>query len=102
MSSLFIVLSGYFLNIICSTNFPVVPLTYFGSFPILIRVFCCIYIFIILFSNFFYFFFDFFLIYYMLFLQPSIFLSLIFPFFLDSMLFRFHNSLFHKIFPIFV
>ena len=54
-----IVLSGYFLNIISSTIFPVVPLTYFGSFPILIRVFCCISIFIILFSNLFIFF-DFF------------------------------------------
>ena len=51
MSSIFIVLSGYFLNIICSTVFLVVPLTYFGSFPILIRLFYCISIFIILFSN---------------------------------------------------
>ena len=39
MSYLFIVLSGYFLNIIYSTIFPVVPLTYFESFPMLIRVF---------------------------------------------------------------
>ena len=51
MSSLFIVLLGYFLNIIYSIIFPIVPLTYFGSFTILIRVFCCISIFIILFSN---------------------------------------------------
>ena len=51
MLSFFFVLSRYFLNIICSTTFPVVPLMYFGSFPILINVFCCIYIFIILFSN---------------------------------------------------
>ena len=53
MSSFFIVLYEYFLNIICSTTFPVVPLMYFGSFPILIRVFCCLSIFIILFSYFF-------------------------------------------------
>ena len=52
ISSFFIVLYGYFLNIICSTIFLIVPLTYFGSFPMLIRVFCCISIFIILFSNF--------------------------------------------------
>ena len=32
MFSLFIVLSGYFLNIICSTIFPVVPFTYFEFF----------------------------------------------------------------------
>ena len=51
ISSFFIVLSRYFLNIICSITFPVVPLTYFGSFPILIRVFCCIYIFINIFST---------------------------------------------------
>ena len=52
ISSFFIVLSEYFLNIICSTIFPIVPLIYFGSFPIFIRIFCCISIFIILFSNF--------------------------------------------------
>ena len=52
MFSLFTVLSGYFLNIICSTNFPVVPFTYFESFPMLIRVFFCISMFIILFSIF--------------------------------------------------
>ena len=80
ISSLFIVHSGYFLNIICFTIFPVVPLTYFGYFPILIRVFCYISIFIILFYNLFIFFLRFFLIYYMFFLQPSIFLPLIFPF----------------------
>ena len=51
MSSLFIVLSGYFINIICSSIFSVVPVTYFGYFPILIRVFCCISIFIILFYD---------------------------------------------------
>ena len=51
MSSFFIFLYGYFLNIICSTIFLVVPLTYFGSFPMLIRVFCCISIFTILRSN---------------------------------------------------
>ena len=51
MSSLFIVLSKYFPNIICSTIFSVVHLTYFRYFPILIRVFFCISIFIILFSN---------------------------------------------------
>ena len=51
MTSFFIVLLRYFLNIICSTIFPVVSLIYFGYFPILIRVFCCIYIFIILLSN---------------------------------------------------
>ena len=45
-------LSGYFINIICSTIFPVIPLIYLGSFPILIRVFYCISIFTILFSNF--------------------------------------------------
>ena len=48
ISSFFIVLSGYFLNIICSTIFLGVPLIYFGSFPILIRVFCYISIFTIL------------------------------------------------------
>ena len=33
MSSIFIILSRYFLNIICFTIFSVVPLTYFGVFP---------------------------------------------------------------------
>ena len=49
--SFFIILLGYFLNIICYTIFLVVPLIYFGSFPILIRVFCYISIFTILFSK---------------------------------------------------
>ena len=97
MSSLFIVLSGYFLNIICSTIFSVVPLTYFGYFLILIRVFCCISIFVILFSN--------------LLIFSSIFYNLLIILFtafnispinisicLDSMLFRFHNSFFSQIF----
>ena len=48
VSSFFIVLSGYFLNIICYTIFLIVPLTYFRSFPILIRLFCCFSIFTIL------------------------------------------------------
>ena len=52
MSSFFIVIYGYFLNMICSTTFPVVSLIYFGYFLILIRVFYCISIFTILFSNF--------------------------------------------------
>ena len=36
ISSFFIVLSGYFLHIICYTIFPIVPLIYFRSFPIFI------------------------------------------------------------------
>ena len=51
MSSLFIVISIYFLNIICFTIFPVAHFTYFEYFPMLIKVFYCISIFIILFSN---------------------------------------------------
>ena len=51
ISSFFIVLSRYFLNIICFNIFPVVPLTHFGSFPILVRVFCCVSIFTIMCSN---------------------------------------------------
>ena len=101
MSSLFIVFSGYFLNIIYSTIFPVVPLTYLGYFPILIRVFCYISIFIILLSN--------------LFIFSSIFsnlLSVLFTafnissinisIFLYSILFGFYNPLCHKIFLIFI
>ena len=101
MSSLFIVLLGYFLNIICSTIFPVVPLTYVRSFPILIRVFFFISIYIIIFSN--------------LYIFSSIFSNLLYvifrdfnisyiniSIFLDSMLFDFYNSFFHKIFPNFV
>ena len=101
MSSIFIVLFGYFLNIICSTIFLIVPLTYFESFPMLIRVFCCISIFIIIFYN--------------LFIFSSIFsniLSILFTAFnissinistfLDYMLFSFYNSLFHKFLPLFI
>ena len=51
-SSFLNILSRYFRNIIYSTNFLVVPLMYFGSFPILIIVFCWIFTFVILFSNF--------------------------------------------------
>ena len=80
MSSFFIVLSGYFLNIICYLIFLVVPLTYFESFPILIRVFFCISIFIILFSNLFIFS-SIFSNLLSVFLQPLIFLLLIFLFF---------------------
>ena len=97
MSSIFIVLFGYFLNIICSTIFLIVPLTYFESFPMLIRVFCCISIFIIIFYN--------------LFIFSNI-LSILFTVFnissinistfLDSMLFSFYNSLFHKFLPLFI
>ena len=96
MFSLFIVLSGYFLNIICSTIFPVVPFTYFESFPMLIRVFCCISMFIILFS--------------ILFILSSIFsnlfsirfIALNISTFLASILFWFFNSIFHKFFPIII
>ena len=52
ISSFLIILSGYFRSIICSTNIPVVPLIYFGSFSILIIVFCWISTFVNLFSNF--------------------------------------------------
>ena len=101
MSYLFIVLSGYFINIICSTIFPIVPFTYFEYFPMLIRVFYCIFMFINLFSK--------------LFIFSSIFsnmLSILFIAFnissiniytfLDSILFRFFNSIFHKFLPIFI
>ena len=97
----FLVLSEYFLNIIYSTIFPVVPFTYFESFPMLIRVFCCISIFIILF--------------YILFILSSIFSNLLsirfialnissinISTFLASILFRFFNSIFHKFFPIII
>ena len=101
MSSLFIVLSGYFLNIICSTIFPIVSLTYFGSFPILISVFYRISIFIILFSNLFIFssiFYNLLSILFTAFNISSIDISI----FLDSMLFGFYNPFFHKFFPFFV
>ena len=52
ISSFLIILSGDFRNIIYSTNFPIAPLMYFGSFPILIIVFCLISTFVIMFSNF--------------------------------------------------
>ena len=97
MSSLFIILSGYFLNIICSTIFPVVPLTYFGSFPILIRVFCYISIFIILFSNLFIFS-NLLFVLFTAFNVSSINISI----FLYSMLFGLYNLFFYKFFPIFV
>ena len=97
MFSLFIVLSGYFLNIICSTIFPVVPLTYFESFPIIIRVFFYISIFIILFSNLFIFS-NLLSVLFIAFNISSINISI----FLDSKFFGFYNSFFHKFFPTFV
>ena len=99
--SFFIVLSEYFLNIIYSTIFPVVPFTYFESFSMLIRVFCCIFMFIIIFS--------------ILFILSSIFSNLLsirfialnissinIYTFLASILFRFFNPIFHKFFPIII
>ena len=90
MSSLFIFLLGYFLNISFSAIFPIVPLTYFWSFPILIRVFCCISIFIIIFYNFFYFFFNFF--YNLLSVLFTAFNISSINIFLDSMLFDLYDS----------
>ena len=80
ISSFFIVLSKYFLNIICYTISLVVPLMYFRYFPILIRVFCYISIFIILWSNLFTLS-SIFLIYYPFFLSLLIFLPIMFIFF---------------------
>ena len=84
-----------------STIFPVVPLTYFESFFILIRVFCCISISSILLSN--------------LFIFSSIFSNLLYVIltafnissinisnFLDSMLFCFYNYFSHKFLPFFI
>ena len=71
------------------------------SFPILIRVFCYISMFIILFSNLFIFssiFSNLFSVLFTIFNISSINIST----FLDSMLFRFPNSFFHKFLPFFI